>query len=171
MLVDFAVILLALVLFATEWFPIDLTAILVMVLLIVFEPWTQISPREGISGFANPATITGLAMLILSTGINRTGIVQLIGRRMATFAGTDWRKQLAATVGITGSVSRFINNTPVVSILVPVINDLAHNGKTSPSKLLIPLVCVDAWGNVDAHRNVDEHSRKRYCNPAWGEVS
>ncbi|WP_435346015.1 SLC13 family permease [Haloarchaeobius sp. HRN-SO-5] len=148
MLVVFAIILLALVLFATEWFPIDVTAILVMVLLIIFEPWTQISPREGISGFANPATITVLAMLMLSTGINRTGIVQLIGRRMAAFAGTDRRKQLAATVGVSGPVSGFVNNTPVVAILVPVINDLAHNGKTSPSKLLIPLSFASMLGGT-----------------------
>ncbi|EMA43639.1 SLC13 family permease [Halococcus saccharolyticus] len=148
MLVVFALILLALVLFATEWFPIDVTAILVMVLLMVLEPWTQISAREGISGFANPATITVLAMLILSTGINRTGLVQLIGRKMAAFAGTDRRKQLAATVGVTGPVSGFINNTPVVAILVPVIADLAHEGNTSPSKLLMPLSFASMLGGT-----------------------
>ncbi len=148
MLVVFALIILALVLFATERFPIDVTAILVMVLLMVLEPWTQISPREGISGFANPATITVLAMLILSTGINRTGLVQLIGRKMAAFAGTDRRKQLAATVGVTGPVSGFINNTPVVAILVPVIADLAHEGKTSPSKLLMPLSFASMLGGT-----------------------
>ncbi|ELZ80314.1 putative transport protein [Haloferax larsenii JCM 13917] len=148
MLVVFALILLALVLFATEWFPIDVTAILLMVLLMVLEPWTQITPREGISGFANPATITVLAMLILSTGVNRTGIVQLIGRKMAAFAGADRRKQLAATVGITGPVSGVVNNTPVVAILVPVINDLAHNGKTSPSKLLMPLSFASMLGGT-----------------------
>jgi len=148
MLVVFAVILLALVLFVTERFPVDVTAILVMVVLIVLEPWTQISPREGISGFANPATITVLAMLILSTGINRTGIVQLIGRRMAAFAATDRRRQLAATIGVSGPVSGFVNNTPVVAILVPVIADLAHDGKTSPSKLLIPLSFASMLGGT-----------------------
>ncbi|WP_254280596.1 SLC13 family permease [Haloarcula marina] len=148
MLVVFALILLALVLFATERFPIDVTAILIMVLLMVLEPWTQISPREGISGFANPATITVLAMLILSTGINRTGIVQLLGRKMAAFAGANQHKQLAATIGITGPVSGLINNTPVVAILVPVINDLAHNGKTSPSKLLMPLSFASMLGGT-----------------------
>jgi di/tricarboxylate transporter len=148
MLVVFVLILLALVLFATERFPIDVTAILIMVLLMILEPWTQISPREGISGFANPATITVLAMLILSTGINRTGIVQLIGRKMAAFAGTDRRKQLAATIGVTGPVSGFINNTPVVAILVPVIADLAHEGKTSPSKLLMPLSFASMLGGT-----------------------
>jgi di/tricarboxylate transporter len=148
MLVVFALILLALILFATERFPIDVTAILVMVLLMVLEPWTQITPQEGISGFANPATITVLAMLILSTGINRTGLVQLLGRKMAAFAGTDRRKQLAATVGVTGPVSGFINNTPVVAILVPVIADLAHEGNTSPSKLLMPLSFASMLGGT-----------------------
>ncbi|WP_101296738.1 SLC13 family permease [Halegenticoccus soli] len=148
MLVTFAIILLALVLFTTEWLPIDVTAILVMVLLMVLEPWTQISPQEGISGFASPATITVLAMLILSTGINRTGIVQTLGRKMAAFAGVDKRKQLAATIGVTGPVSGFVNNTPVVAILVPVIADLAHNGKTSPSKLLIPLSFASMLGGT-----------------------
>ncbi|WP_330633552.1 SLC13 family permease [Halocatena halophila] len=148
MLVVFALIFLALVLFATEWYPIDVTAILVMVLLMILEPWTQISPQEGLSGFANPATITVLAMLILSTGINRTGIVQLISRKMAAFAGTDQRKQLGATIGVTGPISGLINNTPVVAILVPVIADLAHNGKTSPSKLLIPLSFASMLGGT-----------------------
>ncbi|MFD1512832.1 SLC13 family permease [Halomarina rubra] len=148
MLVVFVLILVALVLFATEWFPIDVTAIFVMVLLMVLEPWTQISAREGISGFASPATITVLAMLILSTGINRTGIVQLLGRKMAAFAGSSRPKQLAATIGITGPISGLINNTPVVAILVPVINDLAHNGKTSPSKLLMPLSFASMLGGT-----------------------
>ncbi|MFC7154151.1 SLC13 family permease [Halomarina halobia] len=148
MLVVFALILLALVLFATERFPIDVTAILVMVLLMVLEPWTQISAREGISGFASPATITVLAMLILSTGVNRTGIVQLLGRKMAAFAGNDRRKQLAATIGVTGPVSGVINNTPVVAILVPVIADLAHEGRTSPSKLLMPLSFASMLGGT-----------------------
>lgn len=148
MLVVFAIIFLALALFATEFFPIDVTAILVMVLLMVLRPWTQISPQEGISGFSSPATITVLAMLILSTGISRTGVVQILGRKMTEFAGADKRKQLAATIGVTGPVSGFINNTPVVAILVPVITDLAHNGKTSPSKLLIPLSFASMFGGM-----------------------
>ncbi|WP_254546505.1 SLC13 family permease [Halomarina pelagica] len=148
MVVVFGIILLALALFASELVPVDVTAIVVMVLLMLLEPWTQISPAEGIAGFANPATITVLAMLILSAGISRSGVVQILGRRMAAFAGTDRRKQLAATVGVTGVPSGFINNTPVVAILVPVISDLAHKGKTSPSTLLIPLSYASMLGGM-----------------------
>jgi di/tricarboxylate transporter len=148
MLVVFLVVLAAIVLFVTEWLPIDVTAIAIMVTLIVLEPWTQISADEGISGFASSATITVLAMLILSAGISQTGIVQLVGQRISNFAGENLQKQLLATVGITGPVSGFINNTPVVAILVPVISDVAHKGKTSPSKLLIPLSYASQLGGM-----------------------
>lgn len=148
MLVVFAIVILALVLFTTEPIAIDVTAILVMVLLIVLEPWTQISPEEGISGFANPATITVLAMLILSAGISKTGMVQILGRKISTFAGDDLQRQLLATIGVTGPVSGFINNTPVVAVLVPVISDVANKGNTSPSKLLIPLSYASQMGGM-----------------------
>jgi len=148
MLVVFGIVLLALVLFVTEALPIDVSALLLLVLLIVLEPWTGISPSEGVSGFANPATLTVLAMLILSSGISRTGLVQIIGRRMTDFAGDDLYKQLAATIGVAGPASGFINNTPVVAILVPVISDLAHKGSVSPSKLLIPLSYASMLGGM-----------------------
>ncbi len=139
---------LALVLFATEHIPVDLTAILVMVLLMVFGEWTQITPQEGISGFGNPATITVLAMLILSAGVSRTGVVQKLGNLMTSFAGDSQFKQLGATMGIAGPASGFVNNTPVVAILIPVVSDLAHRGDTSPSKLLLPLSFVSMMGGM-----------------------
>nr|WP_255767712.1 SLC13 family permease [Haladaptatus halobius] len=148
MLVVFGIVLLTLILFVTELLPIDVTAILVMVLLMFLKPWTQVSVSEGISGFSNTATVAVLAMLILSTGISKTGLVQIIGRKMADFAGNNPTKQLIATIGVTGPVSGFINNTPVVAILVPVISDLAHEGNTSPSKLLIPLSYASMFGGM-----------------------
>ncbi|MDY6780227.1 MAG: SLC13 family permease, partial [Halobacteria archaeon] len=148
MLVVLGVVLAALILFVTEYFPIDVTAILIMVSLILLEPWTRISPQEGISGFSNPATITVLAMLILSAGVSKTGFVQMVGGKMSSFAGTDRMKQLAATVGVAGPASGFVNNTPVVAVLVPVVSDLAHKGKTSPSKLLIPLSFASMLGGT-----------------------
>ncbi|WP_172637306.1 SLC13 family permease [Natrinema pellirubrum] len=153
MLVVFAIILFALVLFITEWLPIDVTAILIMVLLMILGAdgvanFTEISTTEGTSGFSNSATITVLAMLILSSGISQTGVVQIIGRKMSAFAGEDLDKQLLATIGVSGPISGFINNTPVVAILVPVVSDIAHKGKTSPSKLLIPLSYASMFGGM-----------------------
>nr|WP_255494100.1 SLC13 family permease [Halarchaeum sp. CBA1220] len=148
MVVVLVVVLLALVLFVTEALPIDVTAITIMVVLMVLGPWTEVSVAEGISGFSNPATITVLAMLILSSGVSKTGLVQSIGKRMASFAGDNPMKQLGATIGVAGPVSGFINNTPVVAILVPVITDLAHEGNSSPSKLLMPLSFASMFGGM-----------------------
>ena len=142
------VVLGAVVLFVTEWLPVDVTAIAVMVTLVVLEPWTGISPTEGISGFSSPATITVLAMLILSAGISRTGLVQILGRRIAAFAGDRLDRQLLATIGVAGPVSGLLNNTPVVAVLVPVVTEVANEGHTSPSKLLIPLSYASQLGGM-----------------------
>ncbi|MCF7876690.1 anion permease, partial [Candidatus Bipolaricaulota bacterium] len=148
MAVVFGLILMAVYFFVTDHLAIDITAILLMVLLMVLEPWTQISPAEAISGFSNPATITVLAMLILSGGMVKTGVAQIIGRKLSRFAGKNQFKQLFATVAAGGPISGFVNNTPVVAILVSVITDLAHKGKTSPSKLLIPLSYASMLGGT-----------------------
>ncbi|MUV61238.1 SLC13 family permease [Halobacterium sp. CBA1126] len=148
MAVVFVLVAVTLVLFVTEALPLDVTAILVMVTLMVLQPWTDIGVAEGLSGFSNPATITVLAMLILSNGVSRSGVVQILGRWMSAFAGTNKHRQLASTILATGPASGFINNTPVVAILVPVISDLAHKGGTSPSKLLMPLSFASMLGGM-----------------------
>ncbi|RQG97513.1 SLC13 family permease [Natrarchaeobius oligotrophus] len=147
-LVVLGVVALALVFFLTERLPIDVTAILLIVILILLEPWTGIDPATGISGFSSDATITVLALLILSGGVSRTGVVQELGRRMAAFAGTSIRKQLFATIVVTSPVSGVLNNTPVVALLVPVVTDVANRGNTSPSKLLIPLSYASQVGGM-----------------------
>ena len=166
----FTVILVALGLFATELVPVDVTAIGVMVALMVVEPATatlaefglldgplyvlhrpgdDVSPlTQGLSGFASTATITVLAMFILSDGVQRTGIVQLLGAKIASLTGDSEAKQLGATVGLVGPISGFINNTAAVAILLPMVTDIAHKGDTSPSKLLLPLSYASMFGGM-----------------------
>ncbi|HKJ59405.1 MAG TPA: SLC13 family permease, partial [Halobacteriales archaeon] len=77
--VVFAIIAVTIVLFVTEALPADTTAVAVIVSLVVLEPWTGIVPSEALSGFANPATITVVAMYVLSGGIQSTGVVEHLG--------------------------------------------------------------------------------------------
>jgi di/tricarboxylate transporter len=166
----FVVVAGALVLFATERVPVDVTAIGVMVALLVVEPLTALladagllagrlyvlhRPGDaidpvavGLSGFASSATITVLAMFILSAGVQRTGVIQILGARIAGLTGDSETRQLGATVGIVGPISGFINNTAAVAILLPMVTDLAHKGKTSPSKLLMPLSFASMFGGT-----------------------
>ena len=170
MAVVFALILVALVAFATEVVPVDVTAIGVMVVLLLVEPVTTmlvdwgllgapiyvlhqpgdgVSPvSQGLSGFASGATITVLAMFVLSEGVQRTGIIQILGAKVAGITGDDETKQLGATIGLVGPISGFINNTAAVAILLPMVTDLAHDSKISPSKLLLPLSYASMFGGM-----------------------
>ncbi len=148
MLVVFGVIAVTVILFVTETLPSDTTAIAVIVGLVILEPWTHVAPRDAISGFANPATLTIVAMYILSGGIEQTGVVQRLGRSIASVTGTDRRRILGATVGITGPLAGVINNTPVVAVFIPMITDLADRSRLSPSKLLIPLSFASMLGGT-----------------------
>ena len=162
MIVVFLVILGALALFATEPVPIDITALAIMVTLMLFGPVTAVltdigllagavelvTAEQGISGFASSATITVLAMFILSAGVQRTGVVQILGRKIAALTGDSESRQLGAIIGVVSPISGFINNTAAVAILLPMVTDLAHAGKTSPSKLLMPLSFASMFGGT-----------------------
>jgi di/tricarboxylate transporter len=153
MIAVFGIILVALVLFATEPVPIDITAIGIMVALMLLGTdgpvnLTEISAAEGTSGFASSATLTVLAMFVLSAGVQRTGIIQILGRHVARFTRDSLSRQLGATMSLVGPISGFINNTAAVAILLPMVTDLAHEGGTSPSKLLIPLSYASMFGGM-----------------------
>ncbi|EMA58412.1 SLC13 family permease [Halorubrum lipolyticum] len=137
--VVFLLIVAVLVAFVTEVVPNDVTAIGVVAALVVLEPWTGVGAGAAISGFANPATVTIIAMYMLSAGVQRTGVVERLGVYLAEFtAGREFRA-LVATVCTTGPIAGFVNNTPVVAVFIPMVTGLAENSKLSPSKLLLPL--------------------------------
>ncbi|MEF8852332.1 MAG: SLC13 family permease [Haloarculaceae archaeon] len=166
----FAVILVALVLFATEPVPVDITAIGVLVALLVVEPLSALAvdlglladplvvlsdpasgrsaTEQGLSGFASAATLTVLAMFILSDGVQRTGVVQILGRTVSSLTGDSEGRQLGATIGLVSPISGFINNTAAVAILLPMVTNLAHEGETSPSKLLLALSYASMFGGM-----------------------
>ena len=148
MLVVFAIIAVALVLFVWEPVPIDVTAIGVMVALIAFEPWTGVSLVEGLSGFSSTATITVLAMFVLSEGIRRTGVISAIGEKIAVRYGDSQFKQLVAVLGISGGTAGFINNTPVVAVMIPMVSELGNKTGISPSKLLMPISFAAMMGGM-----------------------
>jgi len=137
--VIFLIIAVALVLFVWEPVPIDVVAIAVLVTLVALEPVTGVGAETGIGGFASPATVTVLAMFILSEGIRQSGLVNIIGTKIAERYGTSPYKQLLAVLGLSGTTAGFINNTPVVAIMIPMVNTLSEKTGISPSKLLMPI--------------------------------
>lgn len=135
----------ALVLFVLEWLPIDITAILVTVVLMVVG---LVSPDEGIAGFGNSATITVMAMFILSYGITRTGIIQIVRDWLVKWGGNNPTQQIFAMGVIVGPITAFINNTAVVAVFLPIIEQWCQQRKISVSKMLIPLSYITVLGGM-----------------------
>ncbi len=135
----FGILIMALAVFALELFPVDFVAFAILALVLVLGPILGVEPGEAISGFSNPATITVMAMFILSGGVNRTGIINLLAQRMVRLAGGGELRQLLVIMLVIGPISAIINNTAAVAILIPMVITLAREHKRAPSKLLIPL--------------------------------
>jgi len=135
----FIILIITFIIFALDIWPIDFVAFAVMGTILVLGPILNVTPEEAISGFSNPATITVLAMFILSGGVRRTGMINLLAQRMVQFAGDSQLKQLVTVMLVVSPISAFINNTAAVAILIPSVITLAREHQQAPSKLLIPL--------------------------------
>lgn len=137
--------LLAVVLFISEWLSIDVVALLIVVLLVGSG---IISPQEGVAGFSNPATITVAFMFVLSEAILKTGALQSLGVKLSPLIRRNPVSGMVLLILLIGIVSAFVNNTPVVAVLIPVIIQMAHSTGQAPSKMLIPLSYASIFGGT-----------------------
>ena len=139
------VVVVALICFVAELLPVDITALCVAVVLIVLG---LVTPDEGIAGFGNSATITVMAMFILSAGITRTGVIQVFRDLLLKWGGKSITRQILVMGLLVGPISGFINNTAVVAIFLPIVEEWCRKRGISPSKLLIPLSFVTILGGM-----------------------
>jgi di/tricarboxylate transporter len=140
-----ALLVISVVMFATEKFPVDLVALIIMALLPLSG---IITPAEGVSGFSNSATVTVGAMFILSAGLFKTGVVNYLGSIIGRLFKYNFLLALVAVMVAAGVFSAFINNTPVVAIFVPLLLGIAREIKASPSKMLMPISFASMFGGV-----------------------
>ena len=135
----------AVVLYVTQWLRIEVTSLLVIVSLGLTG---ILAPEEAFSGFSSPATLTVVSMLILSAGLQRAGVVDYVARQLSGSAGNSPRKILAVIALPVIGLSAFVNNTPVVALMIPVTLALARKGGVSPSKVLLPLSYLSILGGT-----------------------
>ena len=136
-------VVLVMYLFIREVLPVPVTAILAAALLMLIPARNWDGPildlEQGLSGFSSPATIAVMAMFVLSAGVERSGAVEALTHRLTRLAGKRPRRQTLALGAVAGPVSGFVNNTPVVALMIPVATRLAEQAGHRPSKLLMPL--------------------------------
>jgi len=139
------VILLALLFFIKEWLPVEITALCASGVLLL----TGVLPIvEFTNSMGNPATITIASMFILSAALERTGLINVLGRFLIRFAKGNARRALIFLLSAPLVLSAFVNNTPIVVILMPVVLAFAREAGISPSKLLIPLSFATILGGT-----------------------
>jgi di/tricarboxylate transporter len=139
------ILAISLILFVSEVIRMDLVALLVLCALAVTG---LVSTDEAFAGFSNSAVITVWAMFILSEGLTRTGIADIIGRQVMRLAG---RREIAMIIVImlTAAVlSAFMNNIGVAALMLPVVVEVARRTRISPSRLLMPLAYATLLGGL-----------------------
>ncbi len=134
-----------LTLFIRETSPPEVTAILGAVVLLAFG----ILDVEHVAGvLSNPAPWTIAFMFIIVGGLVRTGALDWIGQNAARHAGTRPLLTLGLVSCVVCAMSAFVNNTPLVVVMMPIFMQLAKEMGSSPSKLLIPLSYLSILGGT-----------------------
>jgi di/tricarboxylate transporter len=140
-----AILAVSLVLFISEVIRMDLVALLVLGALATTG---LVGPNEAFAGFSNSAVVTVWAMFILSEGLTRTGIADIIGRQVLRVAGKR-EGPMIVVIMMTGAVlSAFMNNIGVAALMLPVVVDIARRTKIPPSRLLMPLAYSTLLGGL-----------------------
>ncbi len=140
-----AILVVSLVLFISEIVRMDVVALMVLGSLFVAG---QIDANEAFAGFSNSAVITVWAMFILSEGLTRTGIADIIGRQVMRIGGNT-EVTLIFVIMVTGAVlSAFMNNIGVAALMLPVVVEVARRTGVPASRLLMPLAYSTLLGGL-----------------------
>ncbi|KKL79545.1 hypothetical protein LCGC14_2013750, partial [marine sediment metagenome] len=135
-LLSFGIVIGMFILFACEIYPTEVVAISGAALLFALGLLPYDAALEVLS---NPAPWTIAAMFLIMGGLVRTGALQWLTELASRNAGTHPRLTLLLTLVAVALGSAFMNNTPVVVVMIPVFMQLAKQMGISVSKLLIPL--------------------------------
>ncbi len=130
----------------------DLTALSIFGILVIVSVLTGTnslpSLEASLSVFAHPAPVTIAGMFIVSAALEKTGVIDSITAYMSNLSKLSYKRFLfIMIIGVAGA-SAFINNTPVVIVLLPVILTLAKSMNIASSKLLIPLSYASILGGT-----------------------
>jgi di/tricarboxylate transporter len=141
----FALLALALASFVWEKLPPDVTALSLFAILLL----TGILPSEkAFSVFSNPAPLTVGAMFIISAALDKCGVIDRLAMGLQGLSRFSYRPFLLFILLIAGTVSAFINNTPVVVVMLPVVLTLSKKVGVTGSKVLIPLSYASILGGT-----------------------
>jgi di/tricarboxylate transporter len=130
------IIVCALIIFGTEKLRVDVVALLV---LLTVGLTGLIGPKEVFAGFSNSAVITVWAVYIVSGGLFKTGVADVLGKFIYRLSGANEMRLITVIMLTCGIMSAFMNNVGATAMLMPAVVSVAKQTKIPVSKLLIPL--------------------------------
>ncbi len=144
------------VLFVRDRWPLDVTAPAILgAALLAFQVVpvpgpdgaNRLGPAALLSGFANPALITVVALLVVGEGLTQAGALDRLARRVAV-PGRGPRPTVALVLLVVTAASAFLNNTPMVVVFIPVLQALAAMHGFPPNRAMLPLSYVAILGGM-----------------------
>ncbi|NCC22601.1 MAG: TRAP transporter large permease subunit [Alphaproteobacteria bacterium] len=148
---------LAIVFYSREKLPLEVTSVALLTCLLLFGQFFPVVDANGrnlmdasalLAGFANPALVAVLALLVMGQGVIQTDALRPLIR---LFERGDPRHAWLSIAGVLLFVmvfSAFLNNTPLVVIAIPIVQALAARAGRSESRLMIPLSYVAILGGM-----------------------
>ena len=141
-------LLLLFICFIKEWMPVEITALAGTAVLMLTG---ILSTRDVLSSFANSGPLTVVCMFILSASLERTGLIGDLSKLFNKVAkGRELTALLVITLGAF-MVSPFVNNTPVVVILMPIVLAFCRDHNIAATKHLIPLSYASILGGTSTN--------------------
>lgn len=150
-----ALIVLALVLFANDRIPVASSSLFILVLLTLVFEWLpyyaetgRVHSFEFLSGFGHRALIAVCALMIAGQGLVRTGALEPIGRILARVWSISPSLVFLLTLITAALLSAFVNNTPIVVLLLPILISVSIKTGISASSLLMPVGFATLMGGM-----------------------
>lgn len=140
-----SILSISIIFLVTEWIPMEVTALLVLGIVALSG---LVTPLESLSGFSNPAVVTIWAVFILSGGLTRTGVANIIGNFVMKLAGNSEINMIIVIMATSGVMSALMNNVAVAALMLPVVMDIARHTGSPPSRLLMPLAYGTLLGGL-----------------------
>ncbi len=141
----------AMLFYATEWVPIELTSLGALVALILIStllPQTGLSAEQLLIGFANPALITILALLVIGQGLIQTEALAGLSEKLVRLWPDNPMRVVILALIIAGAASAIVNNTPVVIVFIPLLASLLAKRNLPASKFMMPLSFMTILGGM-----------------------
>ncbi len=153
----FLLIVVALAVLSTEALSIELTALAVIATLVMFFHFFPVIGPDGedkldlrslFSGFANPALIAVLALLVLGEGLTRTGLLDDAANSVIVFTKQNRAFAIALMLVVVVAFSAVLNNIPVVVLFIPIMQALTRRFRQSPSRYMMLLSFASVLGGM-----------------------